>query len=214
MGVTGAFTATQAFAIGATTSVVSGMAVRANSSILVEGLNPNPNPYHNSPLDSLNTAINHALDPRMVAIDTLMGGVSGVLWYKINEAINKEQTESCESSNKGEADAWKRNLKDTGELNGSDFENLKDNGTIKVNQAGSDRPLKRDPNSFFRTENGEHTCNYNSLENVVAISHLLCPDFIQIGEYVFVSEFFKEDGEGAINKVEKLEERFGKNKKI
>lgn len=60
----------------------------------------------------------------------------------------------------------------------------------------------------------EHACNCNSLEDVVAISHLLCPDFIQIGEYVFVSEFFKEDGEEAINKVEKLEDRFGKNKKI
>lgn len=59
----------------------------------------------------------------------------------------------------------------------------------------------------------EHACNCNSLEDVIAISHLLCPDFIQIGEYIFVSEFFKETGEEAINKVEKLEERFGKNKK-
>lgn len=61
----------------------------------------------------------------------------------------------------------------------------------------------------------EHACNCNSLEDIIAISHLLCPDFIQIGEYVFVSEFFNEDGEEAIHKkIEKLEVRFGRNKKI
>ena len=47
-----------------------------------------------------------------------------------------------------------------------------------------------------------------------AISYLFCPDFIQIGEYIFVSVFFEEEGEEAIKKVEKLEERFGKNKKL
>ena len=39
----------------------------------------------------------------------------------------------------------------------------------------------------------EQACNCNSLEDVIAISHLLCPDFIQIGEYVFVSEFFSRN---------------------
>ena len=60
----------------------------------------------------------------------------------------------------------------------------------------------------------EHACNCNSLEDIIAISYLFCPDFIQIGEYIFVSVFFEEEGEEAIKKVEKLEERFGKNKKL
>ena len=60
----------------------------------------------------------------------------------------------------------------------------------------------------------EHACNCNSLEDIIAISYLLCPDFIQIGEYIFVSVFFEDEGEEAIKKIEKLEERFSKNKKL
>lgn len=78
--------------------------------------------------------------------------------------------------------------------------------------------VKEETIHSFRKPKGcnlfEHACNCNSLEDVIAISHLLCPDFIQVGEYVFVSEFFKEIGEAAVNKVEKLEVRFGKNKKV
>ena len=61
----------------------------------------------------------------------------------------------------GETDNWERNLKDTSELDQSDFNNLKDKGTVKVNQAGSDRPTSSDPNSFLRTENGEHVFVYD-----------------------------------------------------
>lgn len=38
----------------------------------------------------------------------------------------------------------------------------------------------------------EHAYNCNSLEDIIAISYLLCPDFIQTGEYIFVSVFLKK----------------------
>ena len=157
-GVTGAFTASQAFAIGATTAAVSGMAVRANSSLLVDGLNPNPNPYHNSPLDSLNTAMNHALDPRLVAIDTLMGGVSSALWYKVNEAINKEQTEDCVSNDKGEAASNKTNLhelKSQSELSEDYFNSLTNEGRLEGGgRSGGNLPIEAKPNSYYTTDKG------------------------------------------------------------
>lgn len=99
------------------------------------------------------------------AIATL-GTAEATRMFEINYGIylsNRESNilEKASYKNRGEAEAWKRNLKNTGELNGSNFENLKDNGTVKVNQAGSDRPLKSDPNSFLRTENGEHVFVYD-----------------------------------------------------
>lgn len=60
----------------------------------------------------------------------------------------------------------------------------------------------------------EHACNLNSLEDIISISYLLCPDFIQVGDYIFVSAFFEEVGEEAVKKVQKLEERFSKDKKL
>ena len=38
----------------------------------------------------------------------------------------------------------------------------------------------------------EHACNCNSLEDIIAISYLLCPDFIQIGEYILFLFFSKK----------------------
>lgn len=42
-----------------------------------------------------------------------------------------------------------------------DFLSLKDNGIVKVNTSGSDRPLIRTPNSDYKTENGEHIFIYD-----------------------------------------------------
>lgn len=84
-------------------------------------------------------------------------GVNGIIMESRGEARGEANREKSE----GEADSWERNLKDTSELNTSDFDNLTDKGTVKVNQAGSDRPPTNDPNSFLRTENGEHVFVYD-----------------------------------------------------
>lgn len=84
-------------------------------------------------------------------------GVNGIIMESRGEARGEANREKSE----GEADSWERNLKDTSELNSSDFDNLTDKGTVKVNQAGSDRPPTNDPNSFLRTENGEHVFVYD-----------------------------------------------------
>lgn len=38
---------------------------------------------------------------------------------------------------------------------------LKDNGVVKVNTSGSDRPLTGVPNSYYKTGNGEHIFVYD-----------------------------------------------------
>lgn len=70
--------------------------------------------------------------------------------------------EKSRDAAKGDSGSWERNLKDTSELNSSDFDKLTDKGTVKVNQAGSDRPPTSKPNSFLRTENGEHVFVYDN----------------------------------------------------
>lgn len=58
--------------------------------------------------------------------------------------------------------SWRRNLKNTGELNVNDFYSLKDNGVVKVNTSGSDRPLTGAPNSYYKTGKGEHIFIYDN----------------------------------------------------
>ncbi len=52
-------------------------------------------------------------------------------------------------------DSWVRNLDNTSDLNIDDFLSLKDNGVVKVNTSGSNRPLTGVPNSYYKTGNGE-----------------------------------------------------------
>lgn len=59
-------------------------------------------------------------------------------------------------------ESWPRNAKDTSEMNMDDFMSLRDNGVVKVNASGSDRPLIGEPNSFYSTNNGEHVFVYDS----------------------------------------------------
>ncbi|MCR5836633.1 MAG: hypothetical protein K6G88_09000 [Lachnospiraceae bacterium] len=56
---------------------------------------------------------------------------------------------------------WNRKISKTEDLNSDSFSNLKDNGTVKVNSSGSDRPLYSDPNSYYSTGNGEHVFIYD-----------------------------------------------------
>ena len=57
--------------------------------------------------------------------------------------------------------AWIRNQVNTSALNVDDFRKLKDNGVVKVNSSGSDRPLTGEPNSYYKTGNGEHIFVYD-----------------------------------------------------
>lgn len=41
------------------------------------------------------------------------------------------------------------------------FKSLQNNGTVKVNTSGSDRPLTGKPNSYYSTANGEHVYVYD-----------------------------------------------------
>lgn len=56
--------------------------------------------------------------------------------------------------------------------------------------------VKQDTMKIFKKPKGlnlfEHACNCNSLEEIIAISYLLCPDFIQIGEYILFLFFSKK----------------------
>ncbi|MBQ7781905.1 MAG: hypothetical protein IJ405_07790, partial [Lachnospiraceae bacterium] len=61
----------------------------------------------------------------------------------------------------GGTSSWVRNLDNTSDLNVDDFLSLKDNGVVKVNTSGSDRPLTGAPNSYYKTGNGEHIFVYD-----------------------------------------------------
>jgi len=60
-----------------------------------------------------------------------------------------------------ESDSWIRNLETTNDLNVDDFLTLKDNGVVRVNSSGSNRPLVGEPNSYYKTANGEYIFVYD-----------------------------------------------------
>ena len=90
-GVTGAFTLSQSFAIGATTAAASGMAVRANTTLLEESLDVSPKPLPEIATDALTNALN----PKAVFLDATMGGVAQSLWFQVQQATSKQQVTTC-----------------------------------------------------------------------------------------------------------------------
>ncbi|WP_143320250.1 RHS repeat-associated core domain-containing protein [Clostridium sp. HBUAS56010] len=62
----------------------------------------------------------------------------------------------------GNVAKFDRNVKTASELDPNTFNGLTDNGTIKVNTSGSNRPLTSTPNSYYKTANGEHIFTYDS----------------------------------------------------
>ncbi len=58
-----------------------------------------------------------------------------------------------------------------------------------------------------------HSANSTSIEDFLAIAYVLCPDFIEVNGYIFLSDFYNAYGDGAINKLEKLERQFGRDKR-
>ena len=67
----------------------------------------------------------------------------------------------------GDNDSWIRGLTYTDEINTNDFLSLKNNGIVKVNTSGSDRPLTSVPNSYYGTGNGEHVFIYDNDGKVI-----------------------------------------------
>ncbi|WP_197073677.1 hypothetical protein [Paenibacillus sp. FSL H7-0357] len=69
----------------------------------------------------------------------------------------------------------------------------------------------------FQTRNGislfNHSANSCSLEDFLAVSYVLCPDLIEIDGYIFIADFFIEEGDAAIEKVKRLEMQFNNNKR-
>ncbi|MDL2302660.1 hypothetical protein LJC58_09985 [Lachnospiraceae bacterium OttesenSCG-928-D06] len=57
-----------------------------------------------------------------------------------------------------------------------------------------------------------HSANSNFIDDFISAAYVLCPEFIEINGYVFVSDFINSNGEETINIVNKLEQRFNFNK--
>ena len=93
-GITSAFTVSQAFAIGATTSAASGIAVRANTALLEGVVLPEKEPALKLP--TLEDTIKEILDPGAVTFDAAMGGVANALLFEIQQAVNKQQVAACD----------------------------------------------------------------------------------------------------------------------
>lgn len=90
-------------------------------------------------------------------------GAKGIV-EKILEKLDDAAKEGSVADDviKGGSDSWVRNLENTSNLNVDDFQSLKDNGVVKVNTSGSDRPLNGTPNSYYKTGNGEHIFIYDN----------------------------------------------------
>ena len=60
------------------------------------------------------------------------------------------------------SNSWLRNLTNVNDIDIEDFLALENNGNVKVNSSGSNRPLFSAPNSYYSTGNGEHIFVYDS----------------------------------------------------
>lgn len=69
----------------------------------------------------------------------------------------------------------------------------------------------------FAKKNGASLFNFAanncSIEEFISISYVLCPDFIEVNGYVFISDLFATEGEEGINEVRRLEQEFNYDKK-
>jgi hypothetical protein len=80
----------------------------------------------------------------------------------MKKAVNEgKTTEEIMKILQGVSNPFTRNLKNVDELDANPFKNLKDNGIVKVNSSGSDRPLTGTANSYYKTANGEHVFVYD-----------------------------------------------------
>jgi hypothetical protein len=59
-----------------------------------------------------------------------------------------------------------------------------------------------------------YATNNCSIDDFLSISYVLCPDFIEVNGYIFISDLFSAFGEDAISKVKRLEHQFNYDKKM
>lgn len=99
------------------------------------------------------------LENKGYVVGNIVGNIAGYklaskgAFYKNNSTYTPVQNEDI---------SWDRGLINVDELDSNQFSNLKNNGIVKVNPSGSDRPLTGAPNSFYSTGNGEHIFVYDN----------------------------------------------------
>ncbi len=110
--------------------------------------------------DSSDTANKILVDNIDDTADDIVNSVSGKNNLVVIDAVD-DMADDAVNGIKGGSNSWVRNLDNTSDLNVDDFLSLKDNGVVKVNTSGSDRPLTGTPNSYYKTGNGEHIFVYD-----------------------------------------------------
>lgn len=57
-----------------------------------------------------------------------------------------------------------------------------------------------------------HSANCCSIDDFLSIAYTLCPDIVEINEYIFVSDLFDAEGEEAFERIRRLEQQFNGDK--
>lgn len=78
-----------------------------------------------------------------------------------NEKAYYRASTKSKGTTGGTGNAFNRGATNTSELNANQFKGLKNNGVVKVNSSGSNRPETGAPNSYYTTKNGEHVFVYD-----------------------------------------------------
>jgi hypothetical protein len=58
-----------------------------------------------------------------------------------------------------------------------------------------------------------HAANCCTIDDFLSIAYVLCPDIIEVNGYIFISDLFDAEGTEAIEKVRRLEQQFGNDKR-
>lgn len=75
-------------------------------------------------------------------------------------------------------------------------------------------PFLKQEKDFFKLDIVEEVFTRVSINDIIAVSYLLAPDFIQINDYIFVADLFNRYGKKSttfaehVKKVKQLEKRF------
>ena len=117
--------------------------------------------YEDNSQFTLDDYLNIALDTSLLTMNVTASFKSPVTGKVDAGDVNVGRVDGGNAGYKGGSNPWGRNLDNTSELNVDDFLTLNDNGVVKVNTSGSDRPLSGAPNSYYKTGNGEHIFVYD-----------------------------------------------------
>ena len=60
----------------------------------------------------------------------------------------------------------------------------------------------------FKSQRGDslfnHSANSNYIDDFISVAYVLCPDIIDVNDYIFIADFFKSCGEPEENELSKL----------